>query len=329
MSRREGRDSDSKRRHSRFDREPSPKRSRRDGKQERERDRATSGANLDSGDHVDRDQKRPHRLNDALPLEAPLAHDSEQEAGANNKNPDRKLNGHNEGPKHSSDPTEVPKSRYYFQHDDRRSARQPSRRVIGERGWWKDSKDQHDEKVERNISREQRDEKLHAKLDDNTFQRKDSFSERKDDPPPTTKKRPAFREKKILVDTGDGNPAAAVTAKSSQGQGDRPLERNERRQERSSNPHSLDRHEKQYAQDRGPNKGEARRDGFSSRGRYGGSGGNNNYRERDRFGGRQGYLPSKTRIDKWKHDLYEDVNNEPVPKNDDEQIAKLEALLAT
>ncbi|KAI4298558.1 hypothetical protein L6164_032105 [Bauhinia variegata] len=325
MSRREAHNSDSKRRHSRFDREPSPRRSRRDGKQERER--ATNGANRDSGDHMDRDQKHHHRLNDALPLEVPLKPDSKQDAGAINKDPDRKLNSHNEGLKHSSDPTDVPRTRYYFQHDDRGSARQVGQRVTGERGWWKDPKDQHDERVERSNSREQRDKKLQAKLDDNTFQRKNSFSERKDDPPPTTKKRPAFSEKKIPVDTGDDNPAATETTKSSQV--DFSLETNESRQERSSNPHSLDRHEKRYAEDRRPNKGEAKRDGFSSRGRYGGSSGFSNYRERDRFSGRQGYRPSKTRIDKWKHDLYQDINNEPIPKNDDDQIAKLEALLSS
>lgn len=91
----------------------------------------------------------------------------------------------------------------------------------------------------------------------------------------------------------------------------------------------MDTPEKPYAVDRAPNKGEARRDDFSFRGRYGGSGGRSSYRGRDGFSGRQGYHPSKTRIEKWKHDLYQEVDKDPTPKNEDEQIAKLEALLAS
>lgn len=169
--------------------------------------------------------------------------------------------------------------------------------------------------------KEQRDDKSQIKLDDN-FQRRDGFPDRKDDPPPTTRKRPAFREKKIPVDSGDANLAATVTVKSSHT--DHPPERNER----SSNPSHMDRPEKQITEDRAPNKREARRDGFSSRVRYGG-GGNINYRGRDKFNGRQGYHPIKTRTEKWKHDLYQEVNKDPIPKNEDDQIAKLEALLAS
>ncbi|KAF2320879.1 hypothetical protein GH714_031723 [Hevea brasiliensis] len=61
MSRRErdARDSDSRRHRSGFDREPSPKRSRRDGKPETER--VPSNTNLDVEDHADRDQKHRRR----------------------------------------------------------------------------------------------------------------------------------------------------------------------------------------------------------------------------------------------------------------------------
>ncbi|GAU14985.1 hypothetical protein TSUD_47800 [Trifolium subterraneum] len=180
------------------------------------------------------------------------------------------------------------------------------------------------QRVETSQSRDQRDEKSLKKLDGN-FQRRESFSERKDDPTPV-RKRPAFREKKIPVDSGEANLAVTVTVKSSHT--DYPP-RNERKEERSSNPNHLDRPEKQIAEDRAPNNREARRDGFSSRGRFGGSGGNSNYRGRDKFNGRQDYHPVKTQTEKWKHDLYQEVNKDSIVKNEDDQIAKLEALLAS
>ncbi|KAK7308113.1 hypothetical protein VNO77_41709 [Canavalia gladiata] len=313
MSRRH---SDSKRRHSRFDPQPSPKRYRRDGKQERER--VTSGSNVENG------EQRHHR-DDALPHEAPL---SKQQSGSLHKDTDNKPNNHYEPPKHTPHPTQVPRSLSYFQHDERGGAGQAGQssgqRKAGERGWWKDSKHQHNERAETGHRREQKDEQSQVKQDDNTFQRRDGFSERKDNPPPTSRKRPAFREKKITVDSADANPAATVAVKSSQI--NHPPERNGRKEERNSNPHHLDRPEKQFADNRVPNKGEARRDGFPSRGRYGG---NANYRGRDKFDGRQGYRPSKTQTEKWKHDLYQEVSKDPIPQNEDDQIAKLEALLAS
>ncbi|XP_054778704.1 uncharacterized protein LOC129286721 [Prosopis cineraria] len=327
MSRREGRDS--ARRSSRFDREPSPKRFRRDGLQERERSRVTSSADLNNVDRNGKVHKHQHRLNDVVPHEASLTHDPEKEAEAVKKDSDKKPNEHYETSKHLSDPTDLPRSRSYFQHDERGSARQVGRRATGEHGWWKDSRDHHNERAEKyhGRSRDQRNEKSVAKPDDNTSQRKDGSSQRKDDPLPTTKKRPAFREKKIPADLGDANPAATEDLKSSQTY--YLPERNERRDDRSSNFRHLDRTEKQLAVDSAPNKGEARRDDFSLRGRYQGGGGGGNYRGRDRFNGRQGYHSSKPRIEKWKHDLYQEIDQDPIPKNEDDQISKLEALLAS
>ncbi|XP_028767717.1 nuclear speckle splicing regulatory protein 1 isoform X1 [Neltuma alba] len=324
MSRREGRDS--ARRSSRFDREPSPKRFRRDGLQERERSRVTSGADVDNVDHHGKDHKR-RRLHDVVPHEASLAHDSKKESEAEKKDSDKKPNEHNEGSKRLSDPTDLPRSRSYVQHDERGSARQVGRRATGEHGWWKDSRDHHNERAEKahGRSRDQRHEKLGAKPDDNTLHRKDGPSERKDDPLPTTKKRPAFREKKVPADLGDANPAATEAVKSSQTCYS--PERNERRDDRSSNLRHFDRTEKQYTIESASNKVEARRDDFSLRGRY--RGGSGNYRGRDRFSVGQGYHPSKPRIEKWKHDLYQEIDKDPIPKNEDDQIAKLEALLAS
>ncbi|CAJ2630422.1 uncharacterized protein LOC123881935 isoform X3 [Trifolium pratense] len=215
---------------------------------------------------------------------------------------------------------------FYKQHDERDSTVQVGRSA-GQRetdGKVNTQSKESNQRVETNQSRDQRDEKSLKKLDGN-FQRRESFSERKDDPTPV-RKRPAFREKKITVDSGEANPAATVAVKSSHT--DYPP-RNERKEERSSNPNHLDRPEKKIAEDRAPNNREARRDGFSSRVRYGGNGGNSNYRGRDKFNGRQDYHPVKTQTEKWKHDLYQEVNKGPTAKNEDDQIAKLEALLAS
>ncbi|XP_061373874.1 uncharacterized protein LOC133316167 isoform X2 [Gastrolobium bilobum] len=308
------RDSDSKRRHSKFDREPSPKRYRRDGKQERERERDRVTTNGGGGDHnhMDRDQRN-----------LPVSHHSKQEPSdaAHKKS---NSNDHYEPPKHSS---QQPRSRSFYQ-DEQGTTGQVGRSTGRREASGKASTQikENNQRVETSQSGEQRGENSEAKLDDN-FQRRDGFSERKDVPPSTMRKRPAFREKKIPADSGDANPAATVSVKSSHT--DHPPEKNERKEERSSNPRHLDRPEKQNADNRVPNKSEARRDGFSSRVRYGNGGGNSNYRGRDNFNGRQGYNPVKTQTEKWKHDLYQEVNKDPTPKSEDDQIAKLEALLAS
>ncbi|RDX99021.1 DNA polymerase kappa [Mucuna pruriens] len=234
----------------------------------------------------------------------------------------RQLNKHHHQPPFAASHSLHSKPNDHHQHDERGSAGQVGRssgqRKTVERGWWKDSRNQPNERAETSHGREQREEKPQGKLDDNTFQRRDGFSERKDDPPPTLRKRPAFREKKIPMDSGDANLAATLAVKSSQIDHPHPPERKE---ERSSNPHHLDRPEKQFADDRAHNKGEARGR------RYGV---NDSYKGRDKFNGRQGYGPGNSRTEKWKHDLYQEVNKDPIPqKNEDDQIAKLEALLAS
>lgn len=91
----------------------SRKRSRRDGKPETERVPSKG----DVGEHTDRDQKQRRRLQDAVPLEAQETPDSKvgnEDVGMHpEKKHDDALN--HEGVKRSSHPTEVPRSRSYFQ----------------------------------------------------------------------------------------------------------------------------------------------------------------------------------------------------------------------
>lgn len=344
MSRREGRDSDSKRHRFKFDRESSPKRSRRDGKPETER--IPSSLNTTNGDHVDRDQKHRRRLQDALPLEAPLASDSKEETEAVGKESDKKTSGPRDRTKPSSD---IPRHRSFFQHDERDGSRQAGRRFSHrantERGWWgdskdhhgdrdpkdqhgdRDSKDQHREKATNKTvtdDTQKRDEKSEAQgSDKNRVWRHDGFFEMESNPHPPARKRPAFREKKIPVDHEIADKAATEAVKPSHPDRSMLSERGGR------NPRHLGRPEKPFSGDGAlPYRGEAQRSGGPAP-RYGSGRGGGNFRERDRFGGRQGQRSGDVRVEKWKHDLFDEANRSPVRKKEEEQIAKVEALLAS
>lgn len=70
------------------------------------------------------------------------------------------------------------------------------------------------------------------------------------------------------------------------------------------------------------------RQGFgpSSRDRFTGSTGHD--RARDGTYHRQGHQVTSL-SDKWKHDMFSEANRSPTPKNEEDQIAKVEALLAS
>lgn len=70
---------------------------------------------MDIGDHVDRDRTHHRRLQDTVPLEAPSVPISKVESGSLAKDSDKKPNGFHEKAKGSTDPTEVPRSRSFFQ----------------------------------------------------------------------------------------------------------------------------------------------------------------------------------------------------------------------
>lgn len=198
---------------------------------------------------------------------------------------------------------------------------------------WRDSKDVRNERAMDKSSTydsRQRDEKAQAKGGDNVW-RHDGFFKMEAEPAPPVRKRPAFREKKIPVDSENAEKATSEPAR--QGHSDRPTsvsERrdlvSERREERDRNPRHSDRYERPVLGD----KREPQRGSIMSRERYtGGGGGGGNYRGRERFSGRQGYRPSGTRVEKWKHDLYDEANRSPITKNEEDQIAKVEELLAS
>lgn len=198
-----------------------------------------------------------------------------------------------------------------------------------ERGW-RDSRDHNSERaVEKPSSREteQRDEKSRApKGGEERVWRHDGFYEIEGDQPPTMRKRPSFREKKVEMISETAEKALAEPVKPSNP--DIPIFGSERRAERGGHNHHSERPEKASVGDKEGNRGEAQRGSFPLRDRYGGG---NNYRGRERFNGKQGYPPPRggVRVEKWKHDLFEEANTSPTQKNEDDQIAKVEALLAS
>ncbi|KAM6558309.1 hypothetical protein CsatA_027548 [Cannabis sativa] len=332
MSRWEDRHSDSKRHRSRFDRDPSPKRSKRDGKPEPER--LPSSNSLDIKNNTEQDQKHRPSLQDGSPPKSLVPTDSKPEKGALSSDTDRKPNGKHEGTKLSAVPTDGPRPRSYFKHDERGNAarvgRSSGRNTTSERGWWRDSRDQHNERTENKKStNETRKRDDGAKGDEKANWRHDRFSEVEADAP-HSRKRPSFREKKIQADFEQVDGAAPETAKLRYL--DQPAKEN-RKEEQGHNTRYFDRNEKALVGDGAAHRRETqKRGGFPSRERYRGGGDDDvNYRRRDGLiGGRSEFHGGSDGHDnKWKHDLYQDANRSPTPKNEEDQIAKVEALLAS
>ncbi|KAF6139059.1 hypothetical protein GIB67_010785 [Kingdonia uniflora] len=310
----------------------SPKRSRRDGKPATEK-KSSTNHNLDPVDRADQDIKHHRRLQDALPLEAPLEHDLKVGADATNTEVNRKPDGLKDATKGSSDPTKASRSRSFYQHDERDSARQDGRsfghRSTAEHGRENERNGQSGDRKTDMQDRQKRDERTK----DRNVWNHDGFSELEANVPPLppTRKRPAFRENKMEPEAADTARVTAIGSEKST-HVEKPVSGNTRRDERGGRyPHDLDRTDRPYRRDRAPPpRGDAQRAGFTDRERFGGNGSG----LRDRFSGRPGernrYLPnspSSFRVEKWKHDMYDEANRSPT-KNEEDEIAKVEALLA-
>ncbi|KAL3843848.1 hypothetical protein ACJIZ3_001251 [Penstemon smallii] len=361
MSRREDRNSDSKRHRSRFDREPSPKRSRRDGKPETER--SHNNTEFDK-DRLDRDQKQRRRLQDAV------AHDLKVETGTTSKESENKSGGRHGGTVDSSEPTKVPRSQSYFQHDDRGSVGQNGRSsgrrtdkvscelsiaclslynlrnkfviihllyqqliflesfYCQERGWWRDPNEQkndHAENTKVESLTKQTDEKAKDNREDNRAWRHDGYFEMEANPKPLARKRP-FREQKLPANSEDTGKAASADPMVPNPR-DRAVESGRRDERGHTSRYSGNRYERSFSGQRESNRAEAWRGNSSSsfRDRNNASG---NYRDRFTAAG-QDSRPTGGRVDKWKHDLYDEANKSPTPKKEEDQISKIEALLAS
>lgn len=198
-----------------------------------------------------------------------------------------------------------------------------------ERGWWRDPKEQESERSNR-ISTgdmQKKDERSRDHGEDRDAWRHDRYFEMEAGPKPLARKRPSFRETKIPVDSEKADKA--IEEHSKMNGNSNPALENEKREDRGGNNlRHFERSDRTFAGDREANKGEAWRGNFSSRDRWTSSRGGN-YRGRERFTGRQGYRPMGGRVEKWKHDLFDEANKSPSPKNEDEMVAKVEALLSS
>lgn len=166
--------------------------------------------------------------------------------------------------------------------------------------------------------------------EDNHTRHRDGSSKVEVDAPTPARKRPAFREKKIAVDSENVDKAAVASETKKSSDPHHPEDGRERREERGRDTRYSEKLNKHVTGDMGAKRDEIKRGGYPVRERYG-NGGGGNYRGRDRFGGRQGYRAGAggTRVEKWKHDLFHEANRSPTPKNEEDQIAKVEALLAS
>ncbi|XP_068657261.1 uncharacterized protein [Aristolochia californica] len=318
MSHREGRDTHTKWSHTKLEKDPSPKRPRRDGKPIE--GISSTNHDVEITNLRNEDEKHLRQLQDPLPLEPSAALESKIETDSAKRGVDMKTNGLLDGTNHSSDPTEVPRSRSYYQRDGRGSAGQggqSNRRRHTDRRRWSDRMERSDGRGDRAEQHDlhRRDERT-RKPDDKSTWHHDGFFELEAEVPPA-RKRPAFREKKDLPE--QGNAGAKREERSEYDQhgndkakgGDKPDDRSVKtvgRPLRRRDTYSV---------------------GFASRDRLGNGPG---FQGRDRFNGRYGERSQNQRLDfqveKWKHDLFDEANQSPPPKNEEDQIAKVEALLA-
>lgn len=180
--------------------------------------------------------------------------------------------------------------------------------MFEERGSWRGSRDERNRRAGGDDERSQ-----HRKDQDKSTWRRESEGTQG----ALSRKRPAFREKKIPEESGNDTDRArrAEEVKDTNLSGRGQNERNWR----SGNMHS---ERTGTGRDRVWNRDDER-----------GAGSRQGYRaDRDRFNGngRSGFHGKGTRDEKkWNHDLFEEANKSPARANEEEQVAKVEALLAS
>ncbi|CAN1302481.1 hypothetical protein LINPERPRIM_LOCUS25478 [Linum perenne] len=137
------------------------------------------------------------------------------------------------------------------------------------------------------------------------------------------RRRPAFREKKNPAKSeNDSNPARESNWSSQIDR--RPVSIGERREESNRNHRQVDRSRERFNGYRGVQPPPP-----PSRQQYAGD--RSNYRGGEGFNGeQQNNHQSGTRVEKWKHDLFDEAAaKSPTTRNEDDQIARVEALLAS
>ncbi|KAL5217842.1 hypothetical protein ABZP36_018526 [Zizania latifolia] len=347
-SRREGRERDS---HGR--RLHSSSRSRRDDRSPKRRrdERRRHGSDTshqhrsraeESAKAVDRDEKKDRPLQDAAPRNDPSQTDAKSQSQGDVKNGSPARHERSpRGTKRFSESRESWRPRSFFQHDERRSAGQGGRlyyRQASDRGRQRDEKEHLDDrekhKDEGHYS-EGKAKQYEQQNDGASTWKHDGFFELEEEAPHAKRRQP-FKEMGMPLDGKESAPSVTEPDSISH-KHDQPGPTSAIGEERRNyHPQGFDRHGGPFirSDDRGMRRGfsdhrsAGQRNGYDSRGRFAGRG-----RGRDRlnspYGGRNNtFQAAGDQAEKWKHDLYDQTNRSPTPKTEEEQIAKVEALLA-
>ncbi|RWW22714.1 hypothetical protein BHE74_00043068 [Ensete ventricosum] len=190
------------------------------------------------------------------------------------------------------------------------------------------------DKIEASDIQRKYDSRTRAHAGDNNEWRHDGFYELEVEAA-APRKRPAFSERKMP--TEKDSVATPPTGSESRNHLDHQMLGAARREEKGNNFSRGDKPERFFnrADDRYDRRGdryvqrnEMHRDGYQSREMHGGRDLRGRERFTGRFGERDMYRQSGFQAEKWKHDLFDEANRSPTPKNEEEQIAKVEALLS-
>ncbi|TVU48026.1 hypothetical protein EJB05_07647 [Eragrostis curvula] len=337
-SRQEERDPHGRRYHSssrsrRDDR--SPRRRRDDRRHESDRAHYKS-RDEESARAADRDQKRNKdvaQADEPLNAEAKSLSHAKDDPSAKHDRPPR-------GTKRFSESRESRRPQSSFQHDERGSAGQGGRRYDRQNSDYGRQRGQKEHLIDRHKEKANGDslqikvEQAQQEKDGDSTWKHDGFFQLEEEAP-LAKRRPPIQEMKMSLEQ---ESAPSVTELDSGSQNpDQPGTTAALREERRNyysrgfgNRRSFVRPD-----DRGfrrgfpDNRSDGHRLGYDSRGRFPGRGG----MDRDRFHNPNGwrgnaYNAAGDQGEKWKHDLYDQTNRSPTPKTEEEQIARVEALLS-
>ncbi|KAL9241168.1 hypothetical protein vseg_015310 [Gypsophila vaccaria] len=274
----------------------------------------------------DRDQDRRRRLQDALPLEtAPMS-------DASRKVKDAVVTSDRKAKDETRNQTADPRSRSFSQRDDRGFAaeegRRSGRRLASEHGRWRDSRHEYRTTHRSMGSNLNEKEKPEARGGDSRVWRHDRFFEMDKNAVPPSKKRRQFREEKLPPESEPLGHVAAEPSKDIQhfdstGGADKRDER-----DRSHRPLERTDYGRTFVKARSfSNRERGERTDMPPRDRINGGDFGGRYRARDEAGGKQGFRSGGGRVEKWKHDLYDEANRSPT-KNEEDPVAKVEALLS-
>ncbi|RRT37290.1 hypothetical protein B296_00041589 [Ensete ventricosum] len=191
------------------------------------------------------------------------------------------------------------------------------------------------DKIEASDIQRKYDSRTRAHAGDNNEWRHDGFYELEVEAA-APRKRPAFSERKMP--TEKDSVATPPTGSESRNHLDHQMLGAARREEKGNNFSRGDKPERFFfnrADDRYDKRGdryvqrnEMHRAGYQSREMHGGRDLRGRERFTGRFGEREMSRQSGFQAEKWKHDLFDEANRSPTPKNEEEQIAKVEALLS-